>query len=541
MSNAQQITKRLRDIIGTAALKIWGTTDASSRGVELTAEQVRDYADVYSTGEVDSAIEAIELTPGPAGADGAPGTNGTNGTDGEDGLSAYEVAVANGFVGNEAAWLASLVGADGAPGADGTNGTNGTNGADGADGLSAYEVAVSNGFVGDEAAWLFSLIGDDGADGAPGADGSPGADGADGADGDPGPNLVDASTSTTLTGILRGDGANVNGSPLTIADLYTASPNNVVNYVGVGITGGTTNVGLALVPKGSGPLSLAVPNGLASGGNARGANAIDLQIARSAATQVASGGNSIAIGANSTASNTAAIAIGESTASTGLNTISIGIGNSATFYDSVCIGKNNSAALGGVAIGWANTANNTGVAIGQNCITSTNTAVALGANSVASGAYSFATGFRAEADRYGQRAHAAGRFAANGDAIYSRSVVRNKTTNASPTTLFADAARLTIPAGKVFAFVAHVTGIKSDGSAVAQYVRKGCIKRIGASTSLVGSIETIGTDHEDNASTDVAITADDTNEALDISVTGIASETWRWVAVVEGVEIAYGL
>jgi hypothetical protein len=30
--------------------------------------------------------------------------------DGADGLSAYQVAVANGFVGNEAAWLAALVG-----------------------------------------------------------------------------------------------------------------------------------------------------------------------------------------------------------------------------------------------------------------------------------------------------------------------------------------------------------------------------------------------------------------------------------------------
>nr|MBP8762214.1 hypothetical protein [Acetoanaerobium sp.] len=109
--------------------------------------------------------------------------------DGKDGLSAYEVAVANGFVGNEAAWLLSLKGADGADGADGApgaNGSNGTNGADGADGLSAYEVAVANGFIGTEAAWLLSLKGADGADGAdgaPGANGSNGTNGADGADG----------------------------------------------------------------------------------------------------------------------------------------------------------------------------------------------------------------------------------------------------------------------------------------------------------------------------------------------------------------------
>jgi hypothetical protein len=43
---------------------------------------------------------------------------------------------------------------------------------DGADGASAYEIAVANGFVGDEAAWLASLIGPAGADGADGAAGT---------------------------------------------------------------------------------------------------------------------------------------------------------------------------------------------------------------------------------------------------------------------------------------------------------------------------------------------------------------------------------
>ena len=42
---------------------------------------------------------------------------------GATGKSAYEVAVANGFVGTESQWLLSL---------EGTDGTNGTNGADGA-------------------------------------------------------------------------------------------------------------------------------------------------------------------------------------------------------------------------------------------------------------------------------------------------------------------------------------------------------------------------------------------------------------------------
>lgn len=53
---------------------------------------------------------------GPKGDPGTNGTNGTDGTDGTDGASAYQVAVANGFVGDETAWLNSLKGADGVDG-----------------------------------------------------------------------------------------------------------------------------------------------------------------------------------------------------------------------------------------------------------------------------------------------------------------------------------------------------------------------------------------------------------------------------------------
>lgn len=43
---------------------------------------------------------------------------GEPGSDGQDGLSAYAVAVANGFVGTEQEWLAGLKGNPGDPGAD---------------------------------------------------------------------------------------------------------------------------------------------------------------------------------------------------------------------------------------------------------------------------------------------------------------------------------------------------------------------------------------------------------------------------------------
>lgn len=121
-------------------------------------------------------VMAVGMRGLPGDAEGIPGA---------DGASAYEVAVANGFVGDETAWLASLVGATGATGATGPAGpagetgpagATGATGPAGADGSSAYEVAVASGFVGDETAWLASLVG---ATGATGATGPAGADGAD--------------------------------------------------------------------------------------------------------------------------------------------------------------------------------------------------------------------------------------------------------------------------------------------------------------------------------------------------------------------------
>ncbi len=105
---------------------------------------------------------------------------GPVGSIGPIGNSAYEDAVANGFVGNEAAWILSLKGIDGnsafevAKLADPTltteagwlltlKGTNGATGLNGADGKTAYEVAkLTDPTLINEAAWLLSLKGADG-------------------------------------------------------------------------------------------------------------------------------------------------------------------------------------------------------------------------------------------------------------------------------------------------------------------------------------------------------------------------------------------
>lgn len=64
------------------------------------------------------------------------------------GMSAYEIAVKNGFEGTEQEWIATV-------------------GDIGPEGLSAYQVALKNGFEGSEEEWLASLVGPRGDTGLP--------------------------------------------------------------------------------------------------------------------------------------------------------------------------------------------------------------------------------------------------------------------------------------------------------------------------------------------------------------------------------------
>lgn len=67
-------------------------------------------------------VQGEQGIQGIAGRDGKDGLNGVNGTNGTNGLSAYQVAVANGYTGTEQQWLTSLKGATGSTGANGFNG-----------------------------------------------------------------------------------------------------------------------------------------------------------------------------------------------------------------------------------------------------------------------------------------------------------------------------------------------------------------------------------------------------------------------------------
>jgi PKD repeat protein len=116
-----------------------------------------------SLGSTESSTTTIsvagELIAGPTGDTGAPGENG---------LSAYEIAVQDGFSGTEEQWLSSLVGPAGSTGSTGATGASGISGSNG---LSAYEIALQDGFSGTEEQWLDSLVGATGEQGPIGPSG----------------------------------------------------------------------------------------------------------------------------------------------------------------------------------------------------------------------------------------------------------------------------------------------------------------------------------------------------------------------------------
>jgi hypothetical protein len=137
-----------------------------------------------------------------------------------------------------------------------------------------------------------------------------------------------------------------------------------------------TNSGIAIVPNGSsgtfGALTTSVPNGLASGGNARGLYAIDLQIYRFSAARVASGvGSFIGGGRDNSATNQF------STVVAGSNNVNSGI------YGTIGGGVNNTLGSGQSTIsgGESNTAS-----------TGTHAAVVGGQSNVSSGAHSVSGG-----------------------------------------------------------------------------------------------------------------------------------------------------
>ncbi len=103
----------------------------------------------------------------------------------------------------------------------------------------------------------------------------------------------------------------------------------------------------------------------------------------------------------------------------------------------------------------------------------------------ATGEVSVAVGQQAVGRLFGQVAHSAGRFVADGDAQSSEYVLRGTTIGGGPGVLFLDGSskRLTIPAGATLQFDIQVTARNAAGDS-AGFRINGVIKNVAGTTSL---------------------------------------------------------
>lgn len=297
-----------------------------------------------------------------------------------------------------------------------------------------------------------------------------------------------------------------------------------------------------------------------TGGNARGASATDLQVIRTVGTQVASGANSALLGGtNNTASGARSVAVaGDANSAIGIEAVVLAGSGNIVNGDSSVIGAGSlnqiDSTLSGIFAGATNVINTGGnfsgiVSGNANTVSALNAFIGGGSsNEITSlGEYGgIVSGLGAKVDKYGQMAHASGQLSNFGDAQRSNFVLRSSTTDATPTTLFLDGTggskKMTLASNTSWTFRGLVVGRRDNGD-TASWSFTGGIHNNGGTTALIAAVTAtlIATDAGASATWGVAgsisVTADNTNDALNVGVTGTGGNNIRWVCHVDTVEV----
>lgn len=300
-----------------------------------------------------------------------------------------------------------------------------------------------------------------------------------------------------------------------------------------------------------------VPNAAASGGNARGANASDLQTARTLATQVASGVQSTISGGQANTASGTNSAVGGGAANTASNnnsTVAGGTGNLASGAGGFVGGGTSNTASNTVATvagGNQNTANNTNCFIGggfNNTASANMAVVSGGSTNTASGIRSWVPGGGNATTRgiHGRGAWAGGNLASNGDTQVGEHVLLRQTTDATATRLTADNAapgttnQIVLPNFSAYAGILIVTA-KATGTTDAAHwiINCGAVRGANAAATTVqgGGASIAPTLSSGTGSTwRLDVSADTTNGALGVTATGAAATTINWSTRFAGAE-----
>ena len=175
---------------------IKGTVATEGDLSSITTPAVGDAYQVTATGDIHVWSGAAWVNLGPI-----QGPQGDAGPTGPDGDSAYELAVAGGFVGTESQWLASLVGPQGPAGPTGPQGDTGATGPTGPEGPQGPQ-------------------GDTGPTGATGPQGDTGPAGPTGPQGPAGQGVPVGGTTGQVLQKTSGTDYDADWETLSTADIY---------------------------------------------------------------------------------------------------------------------------------------------------------------------------------------------------------------------------------------------------------------------------------------------------------------------------------
>jgi trimeric autotransporter adhesin len=265
---------------------------------------------------------------------------------------------------------------------------------------------------------------------------------------------------------------------------------------------------------------------------ANGVDSFAAAIATNSSSYGASGANSIAMGYLSKATASGAVAIGDRNTASGDDAVVFGESNTGAGPFSFTAGKGNvNTGSRGIALGNANTVSDFYT-------------FASGSQNTASQDYATAIGSKALANRQGKFAHGSLGFGTVGDSQYGRMILSKSTTNATPTVLSALQGNTpstdnmpVIPLGGAQAFSGLLVAKQTSSANVAAWEIKGLIVNHLGTTTLVNS--TITVINNTPSWSGPALSANNTNDWLEITCTGAVATSIRWSCTLNTSELIY--
>lgn len=343
-----------------------------------------------------------------------------------------------------------------------------------------------------------------------------------------------------------------------------SAPNATVPVVSFAPNNGATNVDARIGPKGTGAILAHIPDGTAAGGNKRGTNAVDFQTSRTAAGHVATGATSVLCGGESNSINSSGQSssivggFGNAISNTyafiggGYTNVASGAQSFVGGGGGAASGNTASGQLSAVVGGSVNIASTIGAFVGggsSNTASGAYSVVAGGNKNVADGSYSSVSGILGSARSLGSSRVLSSTIFSSSTVGLSQEldiVVGITTSNATPAVATSDGGaatttnQLVLPNTSAYLVKGLVVARQNTTGDTKSWEFTAHIKRgaNAAATALVAAVVPTAVANDAGAATwAIAVSADTTNGALAVTVTGEAAKTIRWVAYLNSVQV----